>query len=297
MGNLTSRRTAPEPSDDDDDDDESFSSVPSQNSTGRASAGGVAARIMGATVPIPDERLLSTAAHVRTTRSQTKKPGISSSSALSGSDAGTAAEHHETIASSAKKKGKKRTKKAGTKRKASSTATAAASAAKKRKAVTPAGSGTKAKKRTRRVVTGRVCTWDENYAQLAAFKRENGHTRVPQSGDWKRLGDWVKFQFRRKEGPYNNCGKLDQERIDKLDMLGVDWIVNDTQYWGTAYAQLQAFFKENGHCNIPSRGKANKQLSQWVHDQKSRQHGAYKGWRQLNKAEIERLESVGVQFD
>lgn len=269
MGNLTSRRTASEPS----GPDES-SSVPSR--TGSSTE---------AVVPSPD-----TAAQKRTTSSQSKKPVNASST----SSSPTTAARRQTASSPAKKIAKKQTKSAGTKRTASSTTTAAAG--KKRKATAPpagTGTGTKEKKRTKIVKR----SWDANYAQLVAFKKQNGHTRVPQNGEWKRLGDWLKFQYRRKDGPYISSNQLDQEKIDKLNKLGVDWIVNDIQYWDENYAQLQAFFKKNGHCNIPSRGKADKQLAQWVLDQKSRKHGVFKGWRQLNSGEAAKLESVGVQFD
>jgi len=262
MGNITSRGVNEDLLSSDDDDWallENAESSPPRPSRRRARL----------EEPALDERLMATAAHVPTTRSHNKKSNIVPTRR-------STAVRVSNNQSDRKKKQSVANKSVGEKRKTQKT---------------------DSNRTKKRVMTGKQRTWEENYAELNAFKAKYGHTRVPQHGDWKRLADWLKFQYRRKDGPYSNCPQLDQEKIDMLTKLDVDWIVNNALHWDKSFAKLKAFYKKKGHCTIESKNKDSKELAEWLSLQKRRFHGASNGWRQLNKAEIEKLESVGVEWD
>jgi Helicase associated domain len=79
--------------------------------------------------------------------------------------------------------------------------------------------------------------WDEGFRRLDAFKRREGHCRVPKryfEGGFK-LGRWVEIQRRDK-------GKLSPERLKKLNDLGFIWNgqkANTTDESMTASIQTQ----------------------------------------------------------
>ena len=65
--------------------------------------------------------------------------------------------------------------------------------------------------------------WNLRYGELLAYKRENGHTNVPNNYPQnKELGYWVGRQrkyYRSKEKT------LSQEKIDRLNDIGFEWFL------------------------------------------------------------------------
>ena len=127
--------------------------------------------------------------------------------------------------------------------------------------------------------------WDEMYEALSRFHREFGHTRVPQK--WKQnrsLGHWVAVQRRQKK-----LGRLAKDRISKLESLGFEWSLGrgsgrqglHTSAWEAMFAELEEFYAENGHANVPQQYKANRKLGWWVTTQ--RRH------RRRNKLSLEHI--------
>ncbi len=66
--------------------------------------------------------------------------------------------------------------------------------------------------------------WEEMFAVLADFRRLHGHCRISTlSEDFRLLGNWVHTQRTlRKQG------RLDKERIDRLDAIGFTWDLRAT---------------------------------------------------------------------
>jgi len=60
-------------------------------------------------------------------------------------------------------------------------------------------------------------TWEARFQELVAYKQEHGNCLVPQSwAENKQLATWVNKQRSKK-------GKLDAEKIKRLDDLGFVW--------------------------------------------------------------------------
>ena len=111
-------------------------------------------------------------------------------------------------------------------------------------------------------------SWQQGFAHLVAFVKENGHCRVPakyKSADRYRLGTWIGT---RRQNQKENI--LLPERKAQLDALGFIWNVVEEQ-WSKGVAHLEAFKKEHGHLCIPAKYKSpdGYGLGQWVRNQRS----------------------------
>lgn len=131
-----------------------------------------------------------------------------------------------------------------------------------------------------------VHSWEEMYEQLKQYKEQQAHTNVPQKSG--RLGQWVnEMRAQRREG------RLTEDRVQKLDELGFNWItkhrdptVTTTKAtWEHYLQQLMAFRDEHGHCNVKRRDG---RLGGWVHDQRQ----AYKKGK-LTDDKVMKLEAIG----
>jgi len=87
-------------------------------------------------------------------------------------------------------------------------------------------------------------------------------------------------------------GKLTDERVQKLDELGFNWISKQrdpalatTSTWEHYLQQMLKYKEEHGHCNVKRRDG---RLGGWVHDQRQ----AYKKGK-LTEEKILKLESIG----
>jgi hypothetical protein len=128
--------------------------------------------------------------------------------------------------------------------------------------------------------------WDEMFAELAGFQRIHGHCCISTLSDEHRvLGVWVHTQrtLRRQ-------GRLDAERIARLDGIGFTWDLLREQ-WDGMFATLQDFRRATGHCDVPQRWAENRKLGNWVMVQRA----AYKAGR-LDAQQIERLRLIGFHF-
>lgn len=130
--------------------------------------------------------------------------------------------------------------------------------------------------------------WEEMFQQLVEFKREHGHTNVPQrSGKYTQLAHWVRNQRAAKR--YKR--PIIEERGKRLDKIGFVWRLNDPNSWESMFERLVEFKKVYGHCNVPQHWKKNKRLGKWVNTQRT----AYK--RSKMPAEKEKqLNEIGFAW-
>jgi superfamily II DNA or RNA helicase len=107
--------------------------------------------------------------------------------------------------------------------------------------------------------------WDEMFAALAEFKKEHGHTNVPQrSRRYPGLATWVKNQrlAQKMKRP------VMIERRRRLDELGFHWI-EDMPTWEDMFARLTDFKKAHGHCRVPQNWREDRRLGKWVNTQRT----------------------------
>jgi superfamily II DNA or RNA helicase len=131
--------------------------------------------------------------------------------------------------------------------------------------------------------------WEEMFQQLVEFKKQHGHTNVPQrSGKYAELGTWVRNQRAAKR--YNR--PILAERGKRLDEIGFVWRLVERNAWERMLERLVEFKKLHGHCNVPQKGGGDKRLGKWVNTQRTHYNrGKLKPDRQRQ------LEAVGFVWN
>ena len=136
--------------------------------------------------------------------------------------------------------------------------------------------------------------WNEKYKLAKDFYDENGHLHILPSDDIK-LCDWIRNQrkVRRKmitEGKQD--GALTEERIKKLDAIGMDWNPDRTT-WDAHYNLAKAFYKKHGHLHVsPSDDEA---LNQWLVAQRQAKKGH--GFSVITEEQIQLLDEIDMDWD
>ena len=127
--------------------------------------------------------------------------------------------------------------------------------------------------------------------QLATYKSEHGHVRVPQTfktPDGCPLGRWVSVQRQNKAK-----GTLCPELEGRLDALGMVWdpLLED---WEDKLGKLVAYKSEHGDVRVPQRFKTadGSALGVWVAEQRK-----YKGRGKLCPEREGRLDALGMVWD
>lgn len=89
--------------------------------------------------------------------------------------------------------------------------------------------------------------WQEKFAELEEFGREQGHFRVPAAGDTEKLNDWLWSQKN-----VFKSGKMSASRVAQFEKLGVDFKPRDyaTERWEAGLESLRKFREEHGHLNV-----------------------------------------------
>jgi hypothetical protein len=118
-------------------------------------------------------------------------------------------------------------------------------------------------------------SWENMFALLVAYKESHGHCNVPQATP--QLGGWCNNQRNRKD-------KLSQEQIARLDAIGFCWDPK-AAIWNQRIAELIAYKKANGHCNVPNNGSA---LGNWCIAQRQ-----FRKKNKLSPQKIAQLDAIG----
>ena len=126
--------------------------------------------------------------------------------------------------------------------------------------------------------------WETQFQELVAYKQEHGNCLVLDKWEKnKQLGTWVGRQrVTRKRG------KLENERIRRLDELGFVWDIRK-QSWEDRFQELAAYKQEHGNCLVPAEWQQNKDLASWVINQRSRKD-------KLSVVRIKRLNDLGFAW-
>lgn len=131
-------------------------------------------------------------------------------------------------------------------------------------------------RRTKRV-TYQEALWNRRFSELQAFHARHGHCSVPSTWPDQKLAVWVVHQ--RQFRP-----RLSPERRRRLEQLGFVWSPFDAM-WDERLANLAAFKKKFGHCNVSSRDEENPPLAAWVQRQRNSERRSLlspEHWRRLN---------------
>lgn len=128
--------------------------------------------------------------------------------------------------------------------------------------------------------------WEEMFARLAEYQRIKAHCNVPQDyPDDPQLGTWAS-----KQRDSYRAGKMNQERIRRLDQLGFIWEPSDA-VWEQMLEALREHKREKGHCKVSRNWPRSPHLAHWV----LRQRQAKKNGT-LTEERIRRLQEAGLAW-
>lgn len=137
--------------------------------------------------------------------------------------------------------------------------------------------------------------WEKNYSAAKAYYAERGDL-LPKVTDKAcrdvKLGQWIsQLRTYRKSGICS--AYLTEERIKKLDEIGMVWDVPDYLFEKN-YAALLEYYKENGNADVPSYyvTEDGLRLGTWVFNIRSRKKKIRQG-AELTEEQIKRLDELG----
>ena len=123
--------------------------------------------------------------------------------------------------------------------------------------------------------------WDEKFRELLEYKGKYGNVSVPAR--WPSgLGAWLNRQRATRK-----CGKLSQKHKVKLEEIGLEWNVLDSN-WDLMFNELIKFKAEFGHTNVPIDWPT--YLGTWVRAQRRAKKSDGRG--KLSPAREKRLEEI-----
>jgi hypothetical protein len=145
--------------------------------------------------------------------------------------------------------------------------------------------------------------WETRFAELVEYQKGYGHCR-PSRGKNRELSNWVlsmrkaykDLQQRKANGiTISSFFLLTDERIAKLEGIGFQWVVRDTQNtltWEESFELLKEFKQEFGHTQVKRFFKRNgSSLGEWVHSQ--RQDYLKKTKQMTQGGRAARLDEIG----
>ncbi|MCC8047240.1 MAG: Helicase associated domain protein [Clostridiales bacterium] len=96
-------------------------------------------------------------------------------------------------------------------------------------------------------------SWDMMFGLAETYYREYGDLEVPayySTEDGYRLGSWIVTQRRVRKGEVR--GSLTEERIRKLDSIGMEWNSFQDRLWEKNYSAAKAYYETHGDLNVKS---------------------------------------------
>ena len=138
--------------------------------------------------------------------------------------------------------------------------------------------------------------WDiefQTFYDIAkAYYEENGNLEIARhkkiNGKW--IGSWLENERKK----YHE-GKLSQEEIQKLELIGMVWTQSDTDRWEKSFSIAEKYYKEHGDINhISDDYYEGFGLKNWLLEQKRQGEGLSR--RTLSDERRRKLESIGLEF-
>jgi len=143
--------------------------------------------------------------------------------------------------------------------------------------------------------------WLSKFEELRKYKEVHGDCKVRTN--ISKLGRWVQYQRQYyrvfKEG---KKASITQERIDLLNSIGFDWVVNHRQgsgvigsSWMEKFEELQKYKEVHGDCRV--RSNHHPRLGNWVHSQRQFYKMSKEGKKaSITQARIDLLNSIGFDW-
>ncbi|MBQ7291020.1 MAG: Helicase associated domain protein [Clostridia bacterium] len=139
--------------------------------------------------------------------------------------------------------------------------------------------------------------WEEKIRLVEAYYDEHGDVNIPADyvvdGVW--LARWLSEQVARFNGKSKTEKKLTTTQEKRLEALGIrkNLSKNDLT-WEEQYEEAKAYYKENGHLNMPKRyiSPSGKKLGVWLSRQRENRRLG-----RIKPEQIAKLDKIGIVWE
>ena len=141
--------------------------------------------------------------------------------------------------------------------------------------------------------------WDIMYGYAKQYFEEHGDlevVRTYRTPDGFYLGAWIRTQRRVYSGKQK--GVLDEERIQKLEAIGMDWRSKTDRSWDKYFAAAQEYYNTNGNLRVPIYyiSESGVRLGEWIRRIRALRKNNSNS-KLLDSERIELLDSMGMIWD
>ncbi len=144
-----------------------------------------------------------------------------------------------------------------------------------------------------------TASWERMFEKAKEFYQENGDLRVPCryiTADGYALGNWIFAQRKVRKG--QAPGSLSEERIQKLDSIGMLWETEADRKWERNYAAAKRYREKYGDLNAPAKyvDEEGVALGGWLSDIRAWKNA---GGHQMSLPpdRIQKLDELGMIWD
>ncbi len=139
-------------------------------------------------------------------------------------------------------------------------------------------------------------SWEHMYLEAKRYYKANGDLEVPKrykTAEGYSLGNWLHTQRKVRSG--EQFGRLDEERIAKLDEIGMRWESYRDLTWERYFAEAKRYFEEHGNLDIQARymTKEGISLGRWISNLRIYRRSGIKS-SFLTKERINLLDEIGM---
>ena len=144
-----------------------------------------------------------------------------------------------------------------------------------------------------------TASWDLMYECAGKYYREHGNLEVPvkyQTEEGYGLGQWILTQRRVYAG--EKYGALGEERIRKLERIGIVWSSFRDLAWKRYFEEACEYYRKHGNLNITANEvtASGLRLGAWISKLRTyRKSGIQK--RYLTEERIQALDKIGMVWD
>ena len=138
--------------------------------------------------------------------------------------------------------------------------------------------------------------WDIMYGYAKQYFEEHGDlevVRTYRTPDGFYLGAWIRTQRRVYSGKQK--GVLDEERIQKLEAIGMDWRSKTDRSWEKYFAAAQEYYQSDGNLRVPIYyiSESGVRLGEWIRRIRALRKNNSNS-KLLDSERIELLDSMGM---
>ncbi|MCD7761789.1 MAG: Helicase associated domain protein [Lachnospiraceae bacterium] len=144
-----------------------------------------------------------------------------------------------------------------------------------------------------------TASWDLMFQKAKEFYQKNGNLQVPCryiTADGYALGNWISNQRRIRKGQIP--GSLSEERIQRLDAIGMAWEAASDLRWERNYAAAKRYRETYGDLNPPAKyvDEDGVALGEWLASLRAWKNAGGHQMR-LTPERIQKLNDLGMIWD